>query len=83
MIVMISNLKTGLIMFNVRKLLLADIKTMKQIAPFKLLPVGRYTAMRMQTYTTAITQLLERGLTLEASRTKKRIYTATGRGQEL
>ena len=49
----------GLKVFSVRKLLLADIKTMKQIAPFKLLPVGRYAAMCMHTYTIAITQFRE------------------------
>ena len=76
MIVMISNLKTGLIMFNVRKLLLADNETMKQKATFSPMPVGKNTAISIHKYTTAITQLLERGLTLEASRTKKRIYTA-------
>lgn len=46
-------------MFYVLKLLLADIKTMKQIAPFKLLPVGRYAAMCMRAYTIAITQFRE------------------------
>ena len=49
----------GLKVLNVRKLLLADIKTMKQIAPFKLLPVGRYAAMCMHTYTIIITQFRE------------------------
>jgi len=65
----------GLKVFSVRKLLLADIKvaphagawieivyvikTIKQIAPFKLLPVGRYAAMCMHTYTIAITQFRE------------------------
>jgi len=53
----------GLKVLSVRKLLLADIKTMKQIAPFKLLPVGRYAAMCMHTYTIAITKFREEAYT--------------------
>ena len=63
-------------MFNVRKLLLADNETMKQKTTFSPTPVGENAAINIHKYTIAITQLLERGLTLEASRIKKKIYTA-------
>lgn len=64
----------GLKVLSVRKLLLADIKTMKQTAPFKLLPVGRYAAMCIHTYTIANTQFREGAIRLEATRDKNRVY---------
>ena len=47
---------------------------MKQQTPFKLLPVGRYEAMCIHTYTIANTQFREGAIRLEATRDKNRVY---------